>query len=429
MEICWSERYARRTGRMTSSAIRELLKITEQSGFISFAGGLPAPELFPVEEVADVAQRVLREAGKVALQYSATEGYRPLRELIAERMTDEGVAATVDNILVTTGSQQAIDLVGKILLDPGDAVVVESPTYLAALQAWNAYEASFIGVPSDQAGMDVDLLEEIASRQPKLLYCQPNFQNPTGVTLSRERRESLVGISVRHGLPILEDDPYRQLRFEGRPLPRLIGLESERQGNHGEYHGNIISLSTFSKILAPGLRVGWVVAAPEVIAHLTQAKQGTDLHTSTLDQMIAYEMLGSGYLEDHQQLIVRTYRERRDVMLASLAEHFPPEARWTRPEGGMFLWVELPDAIDASELLREAMKQQVAFVPGQGFHVDGSGHNTLRLNFSNSTSAQIREGIARLARALELVRGRLDGSEEYIRSTPSNHVAIKRELG
>ncbi len=414
---------------MTSSAIRELLKITEQSGFISFAGGLPAPELFPVEEVADVAQRVLREAGKVALQYSATEGYRPLRELIAERMTDEGVAATVDNILVTTGSQQAIDLVGKILLDPGDAVVVESPTYLAALQAWNAYEASFIGVPSDQAGMDVDLLEEIASRQPKLLYCQPNFQNPTGVTLSRERRESLVGISVRHGLPILEDDPYRQLRFEGRPLPRLIGLESERQGNHGEYHGNIISLSTFSKILAPGLRVGWVVAAPEVIAHLTQAKQGTDLHTSTLDQMIAYEMLGSGYLEDHQQLIVRTYRERRDVMLASLAEHFPPEARWTRPEGGMFLWVELPDAIDASELLREAMKQQVAFVPGQGFHVDGSGHNTLRLNFSNSTSAQIREGIARLARALELVRGRLDGSEEYIRSTPSNHVAIKRELG
>jgi len=414
---------------MTSSAIRELLKITEQSGFISFAGGLPAPELFPVEEVADVAQRVLREAGRVALQYSATEGYRPLRELIARRMTDEGVAATVDNILVTTGSQQAIDLVGKILLDPGDAVVVESPTYLAALQAWNAYEASFIGVPSDQAGMDVDLLEEIASRQPKLLYCQPNFQNPTGVTLSRERRESLVDISIRHGLPILEDDPYRQLRFEGRPLPRLIGLESERQGNHGEYHGNIISLSTFSKILAPGMRVGWVVAAPEVIAHLTQAKQGTDLHTSTLDQMIAYEMLGSGYLEDHQQLIVRTYRERRDVMLASLAEHFPPEARWTRPEGGMFLWVELPDAIDASELLREAMKQQVAFVPGQGFHVDGSGHNSLRLNFSNSTSAQIREGIARLARALELVQGGLEGSEEYIRSTPSNHVAIKRELG
>ncbi|MDQ2742082.1 MAG: PLP-dependent aminotransferase family protein, partial [Chloroflexota bacterium] len=196
-----------------------------------------------------------------------------------------------------------------------------------------------------------------------------------------------------------------------------------------EYHGNIISLSTFSKILAPGLRVGWVVAAPEVIAHLTQAKQGTDLHTSTLDQMIAYEMLRSGYLEDHQQLIVRTYHERRDVMLASLTEHFPSEARWIRPEGGMFLWVELPDAIDASDLLREAMKQQVAFVPGQGFHVDGSGHNTLRLNFSNSASAQIREGIARLARALEMVRGRLDGSEEYIRSTPSNHVAIKRELG
>ncbi len=412
--MCWSERYATRTGRMTSSAIRELLKITEQPGFISFAGGLPAPELFPVEEVAEVAQRVLREAGQVALQYSATEGYRPLRELIARRMTDEGVAATVDNILVTTGSQQAIDLVGKILLDPSDAVVVESPTYLAALQAWNAYEASYIGVPSDQDGMDVELLEEIASRQPKLLYCQPNFQNPTGVTLSRERRERLVDISGRHGLPVLEDDPYRQLRFEGRHLPRLIGLESARQGNHGEYRGNIISLSTFSKILAPGLRVGWVVAAPEVIAQLTQAKQGTDLHTSTLDQMIAYEMLRTGYLEDHQQLIVRTYRERRDVMLASLAEHFPPEARWTRPEGGMFVWVELPGAIDASELLREAMKQQVAFVPGQGFHVDGSGRNTLRLNFSNSTPAQIHEGVDRLAQALDLVQRGLEGREEYI---------------
>lgn len=399
---------------MTSSAIRELLKITEQPGFISFAGGLPAPELFPVAEVADVVQRVLHESGQVALQYSATEGYRPLRELIARRMTDEGVSATVNNILITTGSQQAIDLVGKILLDPGEAVVVESPTYLAALQAWNAYEASFIGVPSDQVGMDVALLEEIAPRQPKLLYCQPNFQNPTGVTLSRERRESLVDISVRHGLPILEDDPYRQLRFEGRHLPRLLALESARQGNQGEYHGNIISLSSFSKILAPGLRVGWVVAAPEVIAQLTQAKQGTDLHTSTLDQMIAYEMLGTGYLEDHQQLIVRTYRERRNVMLASLAEHFPPEARWTRPEGGMFLWVELPEAIDASELLREAMKQQVAFVPGHGFHVDGSGHNTLRLNFSNSTPAQIREGAARLARALESVQRGLEGREEYI---------------
>jgi 2-aminoadipate transaminase len=413
VEICWTDRYARRTHRMTASAIRELLKITEEPGFISFAGGLPAPELFPTEEVSAVCQRILREAGPVALQYSATEGYRPLRELIAQRLVANGVAATTENILITTGSQQALDLVGKVLIDPGDAVVVESPTYLAALQAWNAHEADFVGVASDACGMDIDQLETVIDRRPKFIYCQPNFQNPRGVTLSSKRREGLIEFSHRYGIPIVEDDPYLELRFEGEHLPGLIALDSARQTDGKPYDGNIISLGTFSKILAPGLRVGWVVAAPPVIAQLTQAKQGADLHTSTLDQMIAYEMLRSGFLESHKPLIVQTYRERRDAMLEALADFFPRGARWTRPEGGMFLWVDLPKSIDATDLLRQAMARQVAFVPGEGFHVDGGGRNTMRLNFSNSTPEQIRKGISRLARELQRMGcgPRADGSE------------------
>ncbi len=400
MEICWSERYARRTRRMAGSTIRELLKVTEQPGFISFAGGLPAPELFPVQEVAVVSQRILAESGPVALQYSATEGYRPLRACIAQRLQSDGVAAGIDNVLITTGSQQALDLVGKILVDPGDVVVVESPTYLAALQAWNAYEAEFVGVAADDCGMEVDGLEQVIERNPKMVYCQPNFQNPSGVTLSRERRVHLVELSRRHRVPVIEDDPYHELRFEGDCLPGLMALEASLDPARDPYDGNIISLGTFSKVLAPGLRVGWVVAAAPVITQLTLAKQGSDLHTSTLDQMIAHELLRSGFLEGHKRVIRQTYRERRDAMLEALADCFPPDTRWTRPAGGMFLWVELPASIDTADLLRRAMERRVAFVPGAAFHVDGTGHNTMRLNFSNSTPEQIRDGIARLAHEL-----------------------------
>ena len=422
MQIRWDERYAERTRGMTSSAVRDILKVTEQPGFISFAGGLPAPEVFPVGEVAAVAERILRQAGAQALQYSPTEGYRPLRELIAEQMTREGCAVTVENVLITTGSQQAIDLLGKIFINPGDAVVVESPTYLAALQAWSAYEARYVGVASDEHGMDTDHLEELMPQRPALIYCLPNFQNPRGVTLSPERRERLVDISLRFGVPVVEDDPYHDLRFEGSHLPRLMALDANRRRDTAEaYRGNVISLGTFSKILAPGLRVGWVVAPAEVIAQLVRAKQGTDLHTSTFNQMIAYEMLQSGYLEEHRQVIVETYRERRDVMLAALEEHFPPETRWTHPEGGMFLWVELPPPIDAAELLRAAVEQRVAFVPGRPFHVDGSGANTMRLNFSNSTPEQIREGIGRIARTLRHLQSRSNEPElvgQYVRRAP-----------
>lgn len=386
---------------MTSSAIRELLKVTEQPEFISFAGGLPAPEVFPVAEVAAATEQLLQHRGAQALQYGTTEGYRPLREWVAEQMTAEGFPVSVDNVLITTGSQQAIYLLGKIFLDRGDLALVESPTYLATIQAWNSFEASYLELASDAEGIITERLEEAMLAGPKLLYTVPNFQNPTGVTLALERRIHLVDLARRHDLLIVEDDPYRELRFEGDPLPRLITLD----GTAGEpeargYVGTVICLNTFSKILAPGLRVGWVVAAPEVISKLVQAKQGVDLHTATLNQMIAYELAQSGFLQRHAQVIRTTYRQRRDAMLAALRASFPPGVHWTYPRGGMFLWVTLPAGADAARILHDAIEQQVAFVPGAPFHANGGGANTFRLNFSNATPAKIAEGIARLGKVL-----------------------------
>lgn len=286
MAYSWDQRFAGRTARMSSSAIRELLKVTEQPDFISFAGGLPAPEVFPVEEVAEASRRVLRDSGAQALQYGATEGYRPLRELVAERMTHAGMPATLDNVLITTGSQQALDLLGKILVDAGDRVLVESPTYLAALQAWNTYGAAYLEAPADDEGMRTGELDALLRSGPKFIYCQPNFQNPSGVTLSASRREELARLAASHGVPIVEDDPYRELRFEGAALPRVLQYDAQLRGD-APYAGSVVYLSTFSKILAPGLRIGWVVAAPELILKLTQAKQSTDLHTPTFNQMLA----------------------------------------------------------------------------------------------------------------------------------------------
>lgn len=408
MAFSWNEHFAERTARMTSSAIRELLKVTEQPDFISFGGGLPAPEVFPIAEVAEAAGRILCERGAQALQYGATEGYRPLRDWVAARMTREGLPITAENVLITTGSQQALDLLGKVFIDPGSRVLVESPTYLAALQAWNAYGAEYAQVPADGDGMHTAGLERLLRAHPRFVYCLPNFQNPGGVTLPLARRERLVALAAKHGVPVVEDDPYRELRFEGEHLPRLIQLDAARR-DESPYAGNVIYTTTFSKILSPGLRVGWVIAAREVIAKLTQAKQGTDLHTAVFNQMIAYELASTGFLERHTKLIVRTYRERRDAMLAALAEEFPASVTWTRPQGGMFLWVTLPVGLDAADLLRDAIEQKVAFVPGAPFHTDGSGANTLRLNFSNASPETIREGIGRLGKAL---RARLERSAE-----------------
>ncbi len=401
MKTPWEYRYAQRTQRMGSSAIRELLKYTEKPDIISFAGGLPSPDVFPVEEFNAACDRVLQNQGAMALQYSTTEGYLPLREMIARHSARCGIKITTENILITSGSQQALDLLGKILIDPGDRILVESPTYLAAIQAWNAYGAEFITVPMDDDGMNTDYMEEALRAGPKFIYVLPNFQNPTGVTLSMERRSRLIELADQYGVPIVEDDPYGQLRYEGEHLPSIVVLDSQfRDDGTPCYRGNVIYLSTFSKTLAPGLRLGWVVAPPEVIGKLVQAKQGADLHTATFNQVVAYEVSRGGFLDRHIHTIRDVYGERRDLMLAAMDRDFPPEVNWTHPQGGLFLWGVLPTYMDAKDLLTSCLEKKVAFVPGEPFHPTGGGKNTMRINFSNATHEEINQGIKRLGTAI-----------------------------
>ncbi len=399
MQIQWEKQFAQRVQHMKGSVIRELLKVTEQPEMISFAGGLPAPEVFPIEHVDMATRKVLAERGEQALQYGATEGYRPLRELLAQRMSSGNLQLTVDNILIVSGSQQGLDLLGRIMLDPGDRIVVEAPTYMGALQAWNSYGASYVMVPMDEQGMQTAYLEEVLQQDPKFIYVLPNFQNPTGVTLTEERRHALVSKAQQYGIPIVEDDPYGELRFEGKHLPSLLQLAGEWQEG-GAYRGNAIYLGTFSKIMAPGMRLGWVIAPSEVISKLVQAKQGVDLHTATFTQMIAYELLKDGFLDEHVHLIRRVYQERRDAMLAAMEEYFPAGVKWTHPQGGMFLWVTLPEGSDATELLKQALEHNVVFVPGASFYPNGGVSNTLRLNYSHDKPERIQEGIERLGRVL-----------------------------
>lgn len=401
MKTPWINRYAQRTQRMQSSAIRELLKLTEQPDVISFAGGLPAPDVFPVAQFQRAAAQVLEEQGAQALQYSTTEGYRPLREMIARHTARYGIAVEPDQILLTHGSQQALDLIGKVFVNDGDHLLVERPTYLGALQAWKPYQAEFLSVPIDDDGMRADKLDDALRKGPKFIYAMPNFHNPGGVTLSHERRLELIEKADHYGVPIIEDDPYGQLRYEGEhetPLVVLDGLQREQEG----YSGNVIYLSTFSKTLAPGLRLGWIIAPKEVIQKLVQAKQGADLHTSTFTQMVAYEAARGGFLDRQVREIRKVYRERRDAMLRALERHFPEGVSWTRPQGGLFLWVTMPPRLDADEVLKIAVEdEKVAFVPGHVFYPDEGGRNTMRLNFSYAPPDVIEEGIRRLGRVLE----------------------------
>lgn len=402
MHTPWDHRYAQRTQRMGSSAIRELLKLTEKADIISFAGGLPAPDVFPVEKFQEACQCVLKDYGAQALQYGATEGYLPLREQIARHSARYGIEVTADNILITSGSQQALDLLGKIFINPGDRILVESPTYLGALQAWNAYGAEYVTVPMDKSGLNTDALEEALRTGPKFIYVLPNFQNPTGVTLSLSRRQRLIDLADRYGVPIIEDDPYGQLRYEGDHLPSVVLLDHRfRERTNTTFSGNVIYLSTFSKILAPGIRLAWVIAPREVIQKLVQAKQGADLHTATFNQVVAHEVSRGGFLDEHIRLIRDTYRERRDVMLAAMDRFFPPEVDWTHPEGGLFLWGTLPPYLSSAEVLTAAVERKVAFVPGEPFHPNGGGHNTMRINFSNATPEKISEGIRRLGEVIQ----------------------------
>ncbi len=399
----WSHRYARRTKTLKSSAIRELLKLTQRPEVISFGGGLPAPEVFPVEAFQEACRKVLADSGPAALQYSTTEGYPPLRDFIAQKLRRYGILASAENVLITSGSQQALDLIGKLLINEGDRLLVESPTYLGALQAFNVFGAEYVSVPTDADGLRTDLLEEALRSGPKFMYVLPNFQNPSGVTLSRGRREELVLLADKYGIPVIEDDPYGQLRYEGDHLPALVLLDRENcRRDNGYTLGNVIYLSTFSKTLAPGLRLGWIAAPSEVIAKLVQLKQGADLHTSTFNQMVAYEVAHNGFLDQHVKKIRKVYRERRDVMLGALEEFFPPEVKWTHPHGGLFLWVTMPEGTNGQELLKAALSENVAFVPGDCFFANpDEGHRHMRLNFSNAEPERIREGIRRLSIAVK----------------------------
>ncbi len=402
MDTPWEHRYAQRTQRMKSSAIRELLKLTEDPEVISFAGGLPAPDVFPVEEFSTACEKVLKDWGAQALQYGSTEGYGPLREMIARHTARYGISVSPDNILITSGSQQALDLIGKVFINPGDRILVEEPTYLGALQAWNAYGAEYVTVPMDEDGMITDSLDSALRCGVKFIYVLPNFQNPTGATLSLKRRQELIEIAERYGVPIIEDDPYGQLRYEGENLPSIVAMDNEyRRNGSSEYGGNVIYLSTFSKTLAPGLRLAWVIAPAPVIRKLVQAKQGADLHTATFNQIVAFEVARGGFLDRHIWLIRRVYGERRNIMLDAMEELFPPGVAWTKPKGGLFLWGMLPKGMDTTEMFKVAVSRKVAFVPGTSFYALGGGENTMRLNFSYSSPDQIQIGIERLGNLLK----------------------------
>jgi 2-aminoadipate transaminase len=359
-----------------------------------------------MEAFQAACDKVLTQHGRRALQYGTTEGYQPLREYIVNKMAQYGIKSALENILITSGSQQALDLLGKVLINSGDKILTERPTYLGALQAWRAYQAEFVTVPIDDDGLQTDLLEEALCAGPKFMYILPNFQNPGGVTLSMERRQTLIELADRYGIPIIEDDPYGELRFEGSHLPPLVVQDADRLNGRsslngkGFFHGNVIYLSTFSKTLAPGLRLGWMVAPTEVIQNCVRAKQGMDLHTSTFVQMVVYEAVKDGFLKEHVRRIRDVYRTRRDVMLAAMGHYFPSEITWTRPQGGLFLWVTLPKKLDSVAILEKAVANKVAFVPGSAFFPDGGTQNTMRLNFSNAQPEQIEIGIRRLGQVL-----------------------------
>jgi 2-aminoadipate transaminase len=405
MNPLWESRFALRARGVTSSVIRELLKLTQRPEVISFAGGLPAAEYFPVERFQEACHRVLATQAHLALQYGPTEGYIPLREMIVERLCRYDICANVDNVLITSGSQQALSLIGMLLVNPGDSVLVEQPTYLGALQAFGVFQASYIGVPTDHDGICVDEIPAALRCGPKFMYILPNFQNPAGVTLSAERRTELVRLSQLRGVPVVEDDPYGALRFEGEHLKPLVVTDAEMAASDGPcYTGNVIYLSTFSKTLAPGLRIAWIVAAPNVISKLVQLKQSADLHTSTFNQMVIYEAAKDGFIDEHVANLRVVYRKRRDAMLAALDRYMPPEVSWTHPDGGLFLWVHFPKDVNVQTLFEEAVKRDVAFVPGDAFFTIPNPPPTARLNFSCMDEDRIFEGIRRLSEAIGVVQ-------------------------
>jgi 2-aminoadipate transaminase len=382
--------FSERAQQLQSSFIREILKITQRPEIISFAGGLPSPATFPVEVMKTAFDKVLSQTGKVALQYGPTDGYGPLREWIANSLSTEGSRILPEQILMTSGSQQALDLLGKVLIDEGSRVLVETPSYLGALQAFSVYGPEFKSVDTDDNGLVPSSIEGVA-QGARLLYSLPNFQNPTGRTLSIERRQALVETCARLGLPLIEDDPYGALSYKGEPLPKMVAMNPE----------GVIYMGSFSKVLTPGIRLGYVCAPLPLVRRLELAKQAADLHTAQLTQMVVHEVVKDGFLDQHIPTIRKLYGDQCQVMLDAMAEHFPASVSWTRPEGGMFIWVTLPKSIDAMKLLDQSLAARVAFVPGAPFYANEPETNTLRLSFVTVPPERIREGIAILGKLIK----------------------------
>lgn len=389
-------KFAERTNNMEGSAIRELLKLTQRPEIISFAGGLPAPELFPVKEMIEVSRKVLEESGTSAMQYSTTEGYLPLRKHLANRMNEKlNTNVTADEILVTNGSQQCLDFLGKAFLDKGDVVLCESPSYLGAINAFNAYQPRFIDVPTDENGMIMEELEKIlaTTENVKFIYVIPDFQNPSGRTWPLERRKKFMEIINKYEIPVAEDNPYGELRFEGESLPSLKSMDIK---------GLVMFLGTLSKILCPGYRIGWVAASEKILSKFNVIKQAADLQASTISQMEMAKFFDMYSVDDHVNKIREVYGHRRTVMMNAIEKYFPKSVKYTYPNGGLFTWVILPEGIDATELQKEkALPHNVAFVPGAPFFPNGGNTNTFRMNYSNMPDDKIEEGIRLLGLAIQ----------------------------
>jgi len=398
MSINTEEFYSVLASKMEASAIREILKLVQNPEVISLAGGMPDPKTFPIEDIKEITQDVLLKKSAQALQYSSTEGLPELRKYILEYLAKDGNDGELENIIISSGSQQGLDLIGKVFLSPGDIAIVELPSYLAALNAFYSYGGELVGIPMDEDGMRMDILEKKLiqlkneGKKVKFIYTISNFQNPAGVTMSLARRKKIIEITHKFNVFIVEDNPYEKLRFEGEPIPSIYSLEK---------NGSVISLGTFSKILCPGLRLAWILGNEEVIRKIAILKQATDLCTSILNQLIASEYCKLGKLEENIESNVQIYKRKRDIILNALEKYFPKEVSWTKPQGGFFVVATLPEYIDTKKMLKEAIEENVAYVPGGPFFADEKGQNTMRLSFCYPSEEDIDEGIKRIGNLIK----------------------------
>ena len=383
--------------KMNASAIRKASKLAQGLGILSLTSGSPDPDTFPGNDIKEIVQNILSTNSARALQYSSTEGLSELRKCILDHLAKDGNNGKLENIMISSGSQQGLDLIGKVFLNPGDIAIVELPSYLAALNAFHSYGGELVGITMDDEGMQMDILEEKLTqlknegKKVKFIYTISNFQNPAGVTMSLARRKKIIEIAHKFNVFIVEDNPYEQLRFEGNPTPSIYSLDNI---------GFVISLGTFSKIVCPGLRVGWILGNKEIIRKIVILKQATDLCTSILNQLIVYEYIKLGKLEENIKSNIQIYKKKRNVMLNALEKHFPKEAAWTKPQGGFFVMVTLPEYINADEMFKEAIEGKVAYAPGGPFFANGKGQNTMRLSFSQLSIENIEEGIKRLGKVI-----------------------------